>query len=82
MKYVCELCGMIYDEEQGDPKHGIAAGTVFADIPAYYACPGCGSEREAYSPVGRINRAQVSENRADNFWSKAKYQADRDESDR
>ena len=50
MKYVCELCGMIYDEDLGDVKHGIPAGTRFEDLPEDYECPGCYSEREAFSP--------------------------------
>lgn len=50
MKYVCELCGMIYDEDLGDIKHHIPAGTKFEDLPADYECPGCYSEREAFSP--------------------------------
>ena len=29
MKYVCELCGWVYDEELGDPSNGIAPGTKF-----------------------------------------------------
>ena len=27
MKYVCDLCGYIYDPEEGDPDNGVAAGT-------------------------------------------------------
>ena len=27
MKYVCDLCGWEYDEEQGYPEGGIAPGT-------------------------------------------------------
>ena len=26
-KYVCTVCGYVYDEETGDPDNGIAAGT-------------------------------------------------------
>ena len=29
MKYVCDVCGYIYDEDLGDPDNGIAAGTKF-----------------------------------------------------
>lgn len=43
MKYVCELCGFVYDEE--------AAGTAFADLPEDYECPGCGCGLEAFDPV-------------------------------
>ena len=28
-KYICELCGYIYDPEVGDPDSGIAPGTPF-----------------------------------------------------
>ena len=28
-KYVCDVCGWVYDEELGAPEHGIAAGTKF-----------------------------------------------------
>ena len=28
-KYVCEVCGWVYDEALGDPEHGIAPGTKF-----------------------------------------------------
>ena len=27
MKYVCEICGWIYDEAEGYPEDGIAPGT-------------------------------------------------------
>ena len=38
-KYVCTVCGYIYDEETGDPDNGIAAGTKWADVPEDYVCP-------------------------------------------
>ena len=39
-KYVCDVCGYIYDPEEGDPDNGVAAGTAFADIPFYLEVPG------------------------------------------
>lgn len=51
MKYVCELCGSIYDEEAGNIKAGIQPGTKFSDLPEDYECPGCGYQKEAYNPV-------------------------------
>ena len=33
MKYVCDACGWIYDEELGDPENGIEPGTAFDDLP-------------------------------------------------
>lgn len=83
MKYVCELCGMIYDEEIGDPRHGYPAGTKFADLPEYYECPGCGSEREAFSEVVRHKAAPAAPKAPDYaFWHGAKYGDDKQESER
>ncbi|HOV52173.1 MAG TPA: rubredoxin, partial [Methanothrix sp.] len=31
-KYVCNVCGYIYDPEKGDPTSGIAPGTSFEDL--------------------------------------------------
>ena len=31
-KYVCDVCGWIYDPEVGDPEGGIAPGTAFEEI--------------------------------------------------
>ena len=73
MKYVCELCGMIYDETVGDTNRGIPAGTVFAELPTYYECPRCGSEREAFSRMV-TRRKPVQTNQANSgFWQNAKY---------
>ena len=32
-KYVCDVCGYIYDEEIGDPDNGVEAGTKWEDVP-------------------------------------------------
>lgn len=51
MKYVCELCGTVYDEETGNLRAGIQPGTKYSDLPEDYACPGCGYLKEALNPV-------------------------------
>ena len=51
MKYVCELCGYIYNEEKGDPKNGIRPGTKFENLSEEYECPGCCYKKEAYNPL-------------------------------
>ena len=28
-KYVCDVCGYVYDEAEGAPDHGIAPGTAW-----------------------------------------------------
>ncbi|HEY5584710.1 MAG TPA: rubredoxin [Ruminiclostridium sp.] len=44
-KYVCTVCGYVYDPEEGDPDSGIAPGTAFADIPDDWTCPLCGVDK-------------------------------------
>lgn len=41
-QYICRACGLIYDEEIGDPDSGLAPGTRFEDIPNDWECPLCG----------------------------------------
>ena len=31
-KYVCDVCGYVYDPEAGDPDNGVAAGTSLSLI--------------------------------------------------
>jgi rubredoxin len=40
--YVCEVCGVVYDEAAGWPEEGIAPGTPWADVPSDWRCPECG----------------------------------------
>lgn len=48
-KYVCDVCGWIYDEEIGDVDNGIAAGTKFEDLPDDFVCPLCGVGKDMFS---------------------------------
>ena len=48
-KYVCDVCGWIYDEELGDPENGIAPGTKFEDLPEDFECPLCGVGKDTFS---------------------------------
>ncbi len=45
MKHNCLLCDYVYDEEKGDPEHGIAPGTKWEDIPDDFLCPECGASK-------------------------------------
>ena len=49
MKYVCNVCGWVYDEELGDPSNGIAPGTKFEDLPDDFVCPLCGATKDSFS---------------------------------
>ena len=41
-KYICVVCGYVYDPAEGDPDIGIEPGTAFEDIPDDWVCPLCG----------------------------------------
>ena len=47
-KWVCVVCGYVYDEEAGDTDSGIAAGTKFEDIPEDWVCPLCGAGKSEF----------------------------------
>ncbi len=49
-RYVCTVCGYVYDPEAGDPDNGIAAGTAFEEIPDTWTCPICGAEKDKFEP--------------------------------
>ena len=42
MKYVCMICGHVYDEE--------AEGVPFAELPEDWTCPTCGVGKENFEP--------------------------------
>lgn len=48
--YRCNLCGYIYNPDDGDPKRGIAPGTDFNDIPEHWECPICGADKGEFQP--------------------------------
>ena len=49
MKYVCDICGWVYDEELGAEEHGIAPGTKLEDLPEDIECPLCGVGKDQFS---------------------------------
>lgn len=47
-KYVCVICGYVYDPEIGDVDNGVAVGTAFADISDEWLCPVCGVDKTQF----------------------------------
>lgn len=47
-KYICTVCGYVYDPANGDPDSGIAPGTAFEDIPEDWVCPVCGVAKDMF----------------------------------
>lgn len=50
-KYLCLLCGFIYDEEQGWPEDGIAPGTLWEAVPEDWLCPDCGASKDDFEMI-------------------------------
>ena len=47
-KYVCTVCGYVYDPEVGDEDHGVAPGTPFEDLDDEWVCPLCGVAKDMF----------------------------------
>ena len=50
-KYMCDVCGWIYDPAIGDNDGDIAPGVAFEDLPDDWVCPLCGVGKEDFEPV-------------------------------
>jgi rubredoxin len=50
-KYLCTICGYIYDPAKGDPDSGVAEGTPFEALPAEWVCPICGATKDKFDPI-------------------------------
>jgi rubredoxin len=51
MKYVCKVCGYIYDPDLGDPDNGYPAGMLFDELPRDWVCPSCGAPKDMFEPM-------------------------------
>ncbi|MES2884079.1 MAG: rubredoxin [Pseudomonadota bacterium] len=49
-KWICGICGFIYDPVKGMPDHDIAPGTAFELLPDDWVCPECGSPKDSFEP--------------------------------
>ncbi|MCJ8341679.1 MAG: rubredoxin [Cetobacterium sp.] len=47
-KYVCLICGYVYDPEIGDEDNGIKPGTKFEDLPEDWVCPVCSATKDNF----------------------------------
>ena len=47
-KYVCSICGEVYDPVAGHPEYGIEPGVSFEDIPGDFNCPMCGASKDRF----------------------------------
>jgi len=50
-RYMCLICGWIYDEAVGSPEEGIPPGTKWEDLPPNWSCPECGARKEDFEMI-------------------------------
>jgi rubredoxin len=48
-KWVCSVCGWVYDPRLGDPSNGVKPGTPFEEVPEDWVCPECGAGKDMFS---------------------------------
>lgn len=48
-RWVCQVCGYVYDPAKGDPDSGVAPGTKFEDLPDDWTCPICGAQKSDFA---------------------------------
>jgi rubredoxin len=47
-RYVCGVCGFVYDPAKGDPENNIPPGTPFENLPDTWVCPVCGASKDQF----------------------------------
>lgn len=50
-RWMCVVCGFIYDEAEGLPEEDIEPGTRWEDIPDTWTCPDCGATKDDFEMV-------------------------------
>lgn len=51
MKYICNVCDYVYDEDKGIPDADIKPGTSFNDLPENWECPVCYVDKSEFKLV-------------------------------
>lgn len=47
-RYICSVCGYVYDPQKGDPESGIKPNTPFEALPDDWVCPVCGAGKDQF----------------------------------
>lgn len=53
-RYMCSICGFIYDEAKGWPEDGIAPGTRWEDVSDDWYCPDCSAAKVDFQMVEMV----------------------------
>jgi rubredoxin len=50
-RYLCVVCGHIYDEKNGDIESKLVPGTRWKDVPEDWVCPDCGASKDEFELI-------------------------------
>ncbi|KZX12365.1 rubredoxin [Methanobrevibacter curvatus] len=50
-KFKCKVCGYVYDEDNGEKRRDLAAGTKWDDVPDTFKCPSCGAPKKSFVAI-------------------------------
>ncbi|HHU63367.1 MAG TPA: rubredoxin [Clostridiales bacterium] len=62
-KYICSICGYVYDEANGIPEAGIAPGTRWEELPGDWVCPLCSADKSLFVKQGEATSAPAEKTR-------------------
>ena len=60
-KYVCTICGYVYDPEKGEVDYGVAPGTAWEDVPEDFVCPACGVGKDMFSALVPLSKGPLAQ---------------------
>lgn len=60
-KFVCTICGYIYDESLGNPDHDVAAGTKWENVPEDWVCPICTAPKAMFNEIREESNTEQKE---------------------
>jgi rubredoxin len=61
-RHECGTCGYVYVPMQGDERQGVAAMTLFADLPEKWRCPVCSGSQRRFQNLGPIGSIGFKQN--------------------
>ena len=50
-KFKCNICGFVYDPDEGDPMADVPPGTPFEELPGDWRCPVCGVSKDEFDEL-------------------------------
>ena len=57
-KYICTVCGYLYDPAEGVPENDIEPGIAFEDLPDDWVCPVCGVDKDLFEEENLLDQLQ------------------------